>query len=96
MWWTCNTHAVSTKQRKSTGDPESARALGHLVPVLCNPLRGSVWHDEVELGGERDPELHQYGECVGHVGVHDDRRRLEWIHARLVGFSLETSSLVRC
>ena len=68
-------------QWQLAGHSEPARSLGHPVPVLRDPLRRGVRYDEVELGGERDAELLEHGERFGDVVIHDNRRRLERIHA---------------
>ncbi len=77
------------EQWKFAGHPESARSLGHPVLVLRDSLRRGVQLDKVERRRDPDPELFEYGKRLGYVGVHDNRRRLERIYARLVSFGLE-------
>ncbi len=62
-------------QGESSGYSQSARALGHLVPVLRHPLRGGLQFDEVEHGRSTELELLQYGEGVSHVSLYDNRVR---------------------
>ena len=47
--------------------------MAGLILILWHTIRGSLQHDEMELGGDQKPELHNDVESPRNAGVHDNR-----------------------